>query len=182
MPDRTLDQTMEALSAYLDEFDQIARVAHARYRSYSPADLVEHDARAQAACTYAHMNADAERRFTGRAGIRYIDLNGQKLWHFEEANVVVRLKKMDENGNTRNYPTKQAKAFDRGYDLPGLPMPPVRLTAGYWLDTTGTIFERTQVARPMGRKRTLWCAALVPAEVRKVEERAWIDVTQQGHF
>ncbi len=182
MPNRTLDQTMNALSAHLDELDQIARSAHARYRAYSPADLIEHDARAQAACTYAHMNAEAGRRLLGRAGIRDIEIRGLKLWLFEDANAVIRLKKMDEDGRTRNYPTEQAKDFDRGNDLPGLPMPPVRLTAGYWLDETGTQFERTQVARPVGQKRTKWCAAIVPLESRKETDRAWIDVTRQGHF
>jgi hypothetical protein len=182
MPDRTLDQTMNALVLYLDEFDQITRSAHARYRAYNPADLLEHDARAQAACTYSHMNAEAERRLIGKSGIIPLEIRGLKLWLFEEANVVIRLKKMDEDGNTRNYPTEQAKGFDRGWDLPGLPMPPVRLTAGYFLDKTGTQFERSQIARPVGQKRTKWCAAIVPSEVRKPGDRAWIDVTRQGHL
>lgn len=86
---------------------------------------------------------------------------------FEDADAVVRFKKMDEDGLTRNYPTEQAKDFDRGLPLPGLPMPPVRLTAGYLLDATSTQFERTQVARPVGQKRTKWCAAIVPIEIRK---------------
>ena len=150
MPDRTLAQTMNALAPYLDELDQIARAAHTRYRAYSPADLIEHDARAQAACTYAHMNAEAERRFIGRTSIQCLEIRGLKLWLFEDANAVMRLKKMDEDGNTRNYPTEQARDFDAGWDLPGLPMPPVRLTAGYLLDKTGTQFERTQVRGPSG--------------------------------
>jgi hypothetical protein len=182
MPDRSLDQTMEALAPFLDEFDQIARNAHARYRAYSAADLLEHDARAQAACTYAHMNAEAGRRLLGRSGVREFEIRGLKLWLFEEAKAVVRLKKMDEDGHTRNYPTKQAIDFDRGYDLPGVPMPPVRLTAGYLLDRTGTQFERTQVSRPVGQRRTKWCAAIVPIDNRTTTDRAWIDVTKQGHF
>jgi hypothetical protein len=128
------------------------------------------------------MNAEATRRLFGKAGVRDLEILGLKLWHFEEANAVIRLKKMDEDGNTRNYPTEQAKDFDRGYDLPGLPMPPVRLTAGYLLNATGTEFERTQVARPVGRKKTKWCAAILPIESRKMGERAWIEVTRQGHF
>jgi len=151
MPNRTLDQTMSALAPYLDEFDQITRGAHARYRAYNPADLLEHDARAQAACTYSHMNAEAERRFIGKSGVIGLEIRGLKLWLFEEANGVIRLKKMDEDGNTRNYPTEQAKDFDRGWDLPGLPMAPVRLTAGYLLDKTGTQFERSQIARLWGK-------------------------------
>jgi hypothetical protein len=181
MPNRSLAEIMSALGPFLDDFDGIARAAHSRYRSYDPEILVEHDARAQASCTYAHMSAEAARRFIGRSRVRELDIRGLKLWHFEEANAVVRLKKMDEDGLTRNYPTEQAKDFDRGLELPGLPMPPVRLTAGYLLDATST-FVRTQVARPITRKRTLWCAAIVPLEDRKAGEQIWIDVTRQASF
>jgi hypothetical protein len=178
MPKRSMEEIMDDLGPLLDEFDQIARASHTRYRSYKSEDLIELDSRAQAACTYSHMASAADRAFLGKDGVRPIELRGLKLWLFEKPNVVIRLKKMDEDGRTRNYPTKQAKHFDAGFDLPNLPMPPVRLTAGYWLDETGTVFERTQVARPMGR-RTMWCGAIVPAEERKPGDRSWVDVTRQ---
>ncbi len=176
-------ETMDALDALhlLDAFDQIARAAHARYRAYKPEDLVELDNRAQAACTYCHMVADADRRFLGRAGIRVLDIRGLKLWLFEEANAAIRMKKMDEDGRSRNYPTKQAKKFDAGADLPGLPMPPVRLTAGYLLDVTGTTFVRAQIARPVGRG-AMWCAAIVPREERTAGARTWRDGTRQARL
>lgn len=85
--------------------------------------------------------------------------------------MVVRLKKMDEDGRTRNYPTKQAKVFDRQLELPDLPSPPVRLTAGYYLDKMGE-FVRSQIAMPLGRA-TIWCVAVVPQEDRVVGERIW---------
>ena len=137
MPDDLLEDTMASLGDdLLDELDQIARAAHEKFRSYDPAVIVELDSSAQATCTYSHMRAEADKRFLGRDGLRPIDIRGLKLWLCEKANVVIRLKKMDEDGCTRNYPTKQARDFDRGFDLPGLPMPPVRLTAGYLLDPT----------------------------------------------
>lgn len=182
MPDRSMDEMLEAMGSLLDDFDKITRSAHARYRAYKPEDLVELDSRAQAACTYSHMVADADRRLMGRAGIRPLEIRGLKLWLYEPANIVVRFKKMDEDGRVRNYPTKQARDFDRGFDLPGLPMPPVRLTAGYLLDETSTSFIRTQIARPLGTKRTMWCAAVVPEEERKSGERVWRDVTRQAGF
>ncbi len=182
MVDRTMAEMLDTLGALLDDFDQITRTAHARFRAYTPADIVELDARAQAACTYCHMAAEADRRFVGREGIRSLDLSGLRLWICEEANVVIRFKKMDEDGRVRNYPTKQAIDFDRGDDLPGLPMPPERLTAGYLLDPTGTAFIRAQIARPMGTKRIMWCAAIVPHERRPKGARAWEDVTRQGRL
>lgn len=176
MPTRTMDETMEVLSGHLDDIDGILRVAHNRFRAYRPEDLVELDARAQASCTYAHAVAEADRRLLGRTRIKPIEIRGLKLWLLEDANVALRLKKMDEDGTSRNYPTKQAKDYDAGRELPGLPMPPVRLTAGYVLDETGASFLRSQVARPSGKKNIMWCAAIIPTEVRKAGERPWHEV------
>ena len=181
MPTRTMEQTLDDCADLLDDFDQITRRAHARFRAYRPEDLIELDTRAQAACTYAHMLAEGDRRFGGRPGVRTLDIRTLKLWHFEDMNVVIRFKKMDEDGHSRNYPTKQAKNFDAGEELPGLPMPPVRLTAGYLLDPTGSVFIRTQVARPVGRG-AMWCGAVVPRDERKAGVRAWISVTRQGRL
>jgi hypothetical protein len=127
------------------------------------------------------MVAAADRRFFGREGIRVIEIRGLKLWLFESASVVVRFKKMDEDGRSRNYPTKQARDFDAQLELPGLPPKPVRLTAGYLLDETGIDFVRSQIARPYGRE-ALWCGAVIPREDRKPGERIWIDVTRQRRF
>ena len=179
---RSENEIMDALNGHLDDLDAIARSAHGRYREYPTPVLVEHDVRAQAACTYAHMVAEADRRLSGREDVRPIEVRNLKLWLFPTLNIVVRFKKMDEDGCTRNYPTKQARDFDRGLELPGLPMPPERLTAGYLLDPTSTVFVRAQVAFPEGRKRTRWCAAIVPSEERRPGERAWRDVTRQGRL
>ncbi len=180
--DRSLEDIVSGIEPWLDDFDQIARTGHNRFRGYRPEDLIELDSRAQAACTYSHMISEADRRFLDKKGIRPLEIRGLKLWLFEPADVVVRFKKMDEDGLTRNYPTKQAKDFDRGYDLPGLPLPPIRITAGYLLDRTGTAIDRTQIARPCGNKRTLWCVAIVPVEERVAGERIWKDVTRQGNL
>jgi hypothetical protein len=182
MPHRAMAETFEAIGDdLLDEFDALTREAHATYRSYDPAVLIEHDARAQANCTYTHMVAAADRRFLDRVGIRPLDIRGLKLWLFEHASVVVRFKKMDEDGRSRNYPTKQAKAFDGQLELPGLPPKPLRLTVGYLLDVTGVDFIRAQIARPDGRD-ALWCGAVIPREDRVAGERIWIDVTRQRRF
>lgn len=178
MPTRTMDETMEGLADLLDDIDGILRVAHDRFRAYRPEDLIELDARAQAACTYAHAVAEADRRLLGRPQIRPLEIRGLKLWLLEGANVALRMKKMDEDGTSRSYPTKQAIDYDAGRELPGLPMPPVRLTAGYLLDETGTMFVRSQVARPTGKKNIMWCAAIVPTEKRKVGESAWVEVVK----
>jgi hypothetical protein len=175
-------KTFEAIGDdLLDEFDALTRESHATYRSYDSAILIEHDARAQANCTYAHMVAAADRRFINRAGIRSLEIRGLKLWLFEHASVVVRFKKMDEDGRSRNYPTRQARLFDAQLELPSLPPKPLRLTVGYLLDATGVEFIRTQIARPDGRD-ALWCGAVIPREDRTAGECIWIDVTRQRRF
>jgi hypothetical protein len=114
--------------------------------------------------------------------VRPLEVRGLKLWLLDDVNVALRLKKMDEDGTSRNYPTQQAEDYDAGRELPGLPMPPVRLTAGYVLDALGTGFLRTQIARPTGKKNIMWCAAVVPTEKRKAGERIWVEVTRNMPF
>lgn len=178
MPKRTMDEVLDSFGDLLDQLDRITRAGHSRYRAYDPKDLIELDSRAQASCTYAHMVAEADRQFLANNNVEVREIRGLKVWLFKKQNAVVRLKKMDEDGKSRNYPTKQAKKYDLGAELPGLPMPPIRLTAGYLLDKTGLIFERSQIAKPSGRSVT-WCAAIVPTEERKGGEKAWVDVTRE---
>ena len=90
----------------LDEFDQICRTAHARYRQYPATALIEHDGRTAAACTYSHMYEEAMRRWDGRAGIKPLDVRGRKVWVIGD-HAVIRLKKTNQDGRARNYPTKQ---------------------------------------------------------------------------
>lgn len=183
MPRRTMDETLTAIGeTFLDEVAEIVMAGHARYMAYRPEDLIELDVRAQSGCTYCHMHAEADRRLTGKAGLRPLDIRGLKLWMHDAGNVVFRLKKMDEDGKTSNYPTKQAKDYDAQRQLPGLPLPPVRLTAGYWLDATGQIINRVQIARPNGQRVPTWCAAIVPRDERKAGERIWVDVTRERRF
>lgn len=180
--ERSMNELMEGIEFLLDDLDQICRYGFSTYRGYTPEILLEHDARASAACTYAHIAADAERRLIRhQPKVAPLDpnvLGGLRTWRVGDL-AVIRFKKHDEDGRSRNYPTKQAKAYDRGDDLPGLPPPAARLSVGYFLDPTATEFIRTQVARP--RSKTMdWCAAIVPQADRRAGERTWIEIVKQG--
>lgn len=175
-----MDEVMGELADLIDDLDHVPRIAFAKYRSYPPEHLVEHDARASASCIYSHMVAEAERRFGDRAGLVPKDLSGLKVWLFKDK-AVIRWKKHDEDGRSRNYPTKQTRAFDRGDPLLDLPSPAVRLSVGYFLDPTATELIRVQVAKPVG-KRIGWCAAIVPADTPGSAGKRWIDVTRQRWF
>lgn len=188
--DWTMADLMDGLDFLLDDLDRICRDAFSRYRRYDPGDLLEHDSRAAAACVYSHMAADAERRWPAQnlttppeevgASVQLIEVRGLKVWAVRDF-AIVRFKKHDEDGKSRNYPTKQAKDYDRGNPLPGLPYPAARLSVGYYLDATGTEFVRTQIARPRG-KVIEWCAAIVPHEGCPAGAKRWIDVTRQSGF
>ena len=176
----TMSEVMNSVDHLLDELDAVCRHGLATYRRYPAEFLIEHDQRAAATNTYCHMLAEGERRLLGGDGITPADIKGLKVFIVGEV-AVIRFKRMDEDGRSRNYPTKQAKDFDKGMSLPGLPPPATRLTVGYLADPTGTVVRRVQVAKPHGREID-WCAAIVPASERAEGAQRWIDVTRQGRF
>jgi hypothetical protein len=57
------------------------------------------------------MAAAADRTFLGKEGVRPIELRGLKLWLFEKPNVVIRLKKMDEEWPDQKLSDQTSKAF-----------------------------------------------------------------------
>jgi hypothetical protein len=126
------------------------------------------------------MVEEAVIKLSGTKTVRQVESKGLKLWLFDD-HTVVRWKKMDEDGKSRNYPTKQAKDFDYGRQLEGLPPKPTRVSVGYFLDATQTQVARVQVARPNG-KYVDWCAAIVPYENRAAGARKWEAVTKQTRF
>jgi hypothetical protein len=179
---RTIHDLMGALQPYHDILDAISREAHDTYVSrYDPSLRLEHGSRTQANCTYDHIVAAADRALLDDANVIPKDIRGLKVWIFKSQDVVIRFKKMDEFGNSRTYQTRQQKDYDKGIELPGLPVPPVRLTAGYLLDRTGSQYIRSQIARP-GEMTVDWCAALIPAELREDNTATWTEVTAQRRF
>lgn len=174
------NDAMSQLDPFFDELDAICRGGLARYQDY-PADIrIEHDGRAAAACIYTHMVKLADDLLSDRQGVVRKTIRGLKVWIIGET-ATIRFKKMDEDGRTRNYPTKQARDFDRQLALPGIPYPPLNLVVGYWPNALGTDVQRVQVARPQG-KEINWCAAIVPTDDRIVGQPRWIDVTRQAHL
>jgi len=183
MAERSMDEVMRGIEFLLDDLDEVCRYAVRTYRGYAPEVLVEHDARAAAACTYAHMASEAERRLIGKPNVALLDplpLGGLKVWRVGDL-AVIRFKKHDEDGQSRNYPTKQAKDYDKGLSLPGLPPPAMRLSVGYLIDATGTEYIRTQVSRPLARMID-WCTAIVPAVEYREGAQRWYNVGRQGNL
>ena len=169
-----------ALSRLDPWFEHLHGVVHhgfEQYRAYPPSVLIEHDARATAACIYIHMWREAERRFAegARSVAATVEVRGLSLVALGDF-ALIRFKKMDEDGNTRNYPTPQAEAFDAQEVIEGLPPAAVRLSVGYLADASATQIEQVIVAKPNGRAPE-WAAAINPASSPR-----WIDITRQRRF
>lgn len=173
-----INAIMGALTPYLDLFDGILRHGHSSYEDYPASLVIDHDASTQAHCTNRHVLAEAHRVLDELPGVSHKEIRGQNLWQIDPANVIVRFKKTDEDGVSANFPTRQARAFDRGGQIPGIPAEPTRLTAGYLLDTTGMGYMRSQISLPT-RRGVIWCAAIIPAANREAEETAWHEVQRQ---
>lgn len=178
MKERSMEHVMTVLTPFLDDFDAIGRHGLAVYRERYPAELrLEHSDRSAASLIHDHMCFEAERLLAGQEDVRALDVRSLKLWLIGDQ-VVIRLKKMDEEGRARNLQTRQQRDFDLHRTLPGVPPAPTRVTLGYFPDRTMTEVIRVQVACPIGRE-IAWCAAIVPAEKAVAGERRWIDVTRQ---
>ncbi|HZP67979.1 MAG TPA: hypothetical protein VFB32_16870 [Rudaea sp.] len=161
----------------LVHIDEITRSGFNRYQSI-PAELkIELGPRAQAACIYDFMMAEADRRFRDRSDLRSIELRGLQVWAIDD-HTLLRFKKMDASGMKQNYRTKQTREYDRGDSFAEFPPEAIRLTVGYFADSTSSFIERVQIAYQRGRKVD-WCAAIVPAEQRAEGQRIWQDVTTQ---
>jgi len=178
MTEWTQSDAMNQLDAHFEQIDAICRGGLARYQEYPPQYRIDHDGRAAANCIYSHMVALADAFLTDKPGVVFKNIKGLKVWILGDR-ATIRFKKMDEDGRSRNYPTKQARDFDRQYPLPGIPHPPLNLTVGYLADPTGTRVDRVQVAKPAGRSID-WCAAIVPTSDRIVGQPRWVDVTRQA--
>lgn len=179
---KTAEDFMGPLGPYLDILDEIVREGHDRYmKDISPESRLPLGSRAQASFTYDHIVAAADRKLIDDKNILPKSIKGLKVWIFKSQDVVIRFKKMDKEGRSQSFQTKQQKNYDLGAELPELPSPPIRLTVGYLLDATGSQYLRTQIARPAG-KAVDWCVALVPAFGREEGSSTWEDVTKQRRF
>jgi hypothetical protein len=158
MKDRPMEDVLGAIEHLFDHIYEIPRLALSTYNDIPPGIRIDYDPRAQANCVWCHMQTEADRRLTGMPQVTLREINGMKVWLIGDA-AVLRFKKMDEDGRSRNYPTLQQMKYDRGDIFKELPPPAVRLTAGYVLSPSGTEIDRVQVARPKGRKPA-WCVAV----------------------
>lgn len=173
---------MGRLEPRLQALHNITHHGHDMYLGLPTSHTVEYDTSTQAQITYQHILAEARHQLDDLADVRFLDIKNLKVWLLEKENIVIRFKKTDGQGLSRNYPTGQARDYEAGREIPGLPQAPTRLTVGYMLDDTGLEIERTQISLPNGRK-TMWCAAIIGTLGEEDEMTyGWEDVTKQAQL
>ncbi len=172
-PDLDLAPNMAVLDPYLGLLAGCVRRGFARYQTdYPPLIRAEHDNTAAAKNVHRHVLAEVTMAVDGIRGLAMVDVRGLNVLNILDR-IVLRFKKMDEEGRSVSYPTPQARDFDRQLPLPNLPIAAARLTFGYEPDLAFSAIVRVLVACPLG-PRAHWCAQ-VNDEVGGAA--SWVDIT-----
>jgi hypothetical protein len=134
----------------------------------SPRIRAEHTSRAALNSIYALVWKGYEREFGEMSGFHLLNMRGLNVLNIGDK-LVVRAKRVDENGRHVNNPTQQQQSFDRQLPLLGLPPEAVRLVIGYQLDVGYSKVERVIVRHTMGN----WVSQIVTVG----EDFHWQDIT-----
>lgn len=167
--DRDQAHVMALLDPFLSRIYPLFPAALDLYNSETtPKARAEHDERATASAVYCHLWTGFQREFSDEPGFHFLDVRGLKLLNILDR-LLIRAKKVDENGRHRNAETAQQRAFDTQDPLPGLPLAAARLVIGYQPDPAFSVVERVTVRRPLGQ----WVSQILDA----TEAPYWTDTT-----
>ena len=100
--------------------------------------------RTRASIVYDEIRHLAEKKFTDCEGTRVIPKRGFFLLYIGDE-IVLRFKKLDKRGLTRNLPTRQQRLFEAQRSIKGI-LPGTYLNAGYQLDDLQQLIHRTMVS------------------------------------
>ena len=112
--------------------------------------------------------AGFQQEFIDEDGFNFLDIRGLSVLNIRDE-LVIRVKKVDQNGRHRNYQTQQQIDFDAQQELPGLPPAATRIIIGYQPDIAFSEVERVIVRRPKGR----WVSQIIDSG----ESAEWTDIT-----
>ena len=172
-PDLDLAATMAVVSPYLPMLDGCVRRGFTRYQTdYPPLVRAEHDNSAAAKNVHRHMLAELMIASDGVLGLAVVNARGLQVLNINDK-AVIRLKKMDEAGQSASYPTAQARDFDRQLPLPNVPPAATRLTFGYEPDLAFSTIVQVLLACPLG-PRIHWCTQINEEPDGTV---SWVDIT-----
>jgi hypothetical protein len=118
--------------------------------------------RTRANVIYEHIAQEARRRFEGRQGVVLTNKHGFLTINIG-SDFILRFKKLDAYGQSRNVQTKQQKLFSLQMQMFGLG-DETRITAGYQLNALATEITDIKVVCPDGRRNAWGFSALEELE------------------
>jgi hypothetical protein len=143
------DQAIRIVAPHAERLYQIGAAPFPLFQSTYP-NVALHSSRTRANILYDLMVIEARKEFDGVKNTRIIDAPmGVTLIEIDEK-VLIRCKKLDDEGLPSNYPTERAKDYDDGDDLPGIPPAPQRLTLGYRLNRLQTAVRDVLISNTTG--------------------------------
>lgn len=151
------------LDRFQNDFLDIVHHGWTRYMGLPPADRVEiHEFDVfRAGVVSAFMSGEANRRFDNRReeGIIPRDRYKPRMWSFNNR-VLVRLKKLDENGLSKNLQTDRAKKINLGLPIEDEELTEaVRVDVGYQLNDLKTEIDQVLISHRNGN-RLIWKYAI----------------------
>lgn len=167
--EREQQKAMAVLEPHFSTISKIYDAAVELYNSGTTAQArAEHDSRAALAAIYRHAWMGYQRELSEQPGFHFLTVRGLHVLNIQDR-IVLRAKRVNENGIHVNNPTKQQRDFDRHQPLPGLPPEAVRLVVGYQLDPAFSKVERVIIRNPQSG----WLSQIVLVD----EVYAWEDIT-----
>lgn len=172
-PDLDQATNMLLLLPYLSPLAGAVRRGFITYQDKYPAEVkVDHDNTAAAKNVHRHILTEINLAVSDLRGLTMVNARGLEVLNIHDR-IVMRFKKMDEEGRSANYPTEQQRLFDRQLPLPNLPASATRLTFGYEPDLAFSAIVRILAACPLG-PRTHWCSQVVEDSPGVA---TWVDIT-----
>jgi hypothetical protein len=168
-----IQENQQSVMAVLEPyFSKISEIYESAVRLYNEATTAQaradHDSRAALSAIYRHAWMGYQRELGEQAGFHFLKVRGLHVLNIRDK-VVLRAKRVDENGLHVNNQTEQQRNFDRQRPIPGLPEEASRIVVGYQLDPAFSAVERVIVRNPA----TGWAAQVVVAD----DIYAWNDIT-----
>jgi hypothetical protein len=139
---------------------QVPRAAWKRFMQQPDADRLALSVLPIQRANYvsAMMIDEARTRLVGRPGVREVP-NSHCVGFLIDDEVFLRLKHLDAEGLSSNYPTPRAQRFNANLALDGIPPQAIRLDVGYQLNDLQTEVANVLVVRRR-RKKVQWSFSL----------------------
>lgn len=161
---------MDTLSPYTATIDAAMRAAVQRFNDDTAArSIAGYDVRAICSAISCNIWNIMSDELGEDPGIHFLEIGGNLKVLNVSDKLVIRFKKVDDNGRHRNSQTRQQKQFDAQLPLEGIPDPALRLILGYQPDDAFVAVERITMRSP----KSSWVSQIVQLD----GAADWEDIT-----